>query len=384
MTSQRPARSSRPDPPVPSLVAPPVPRGATLQQVADAAGVHRSTASRALNPETAGVISPDVVARIAETAQRLGYRRDMLAASLRTSRTRLVGMLVPDLANPVFAPILAGVEAALAEHRYAVLVAHAPNDANALELLENLVARRAEGLILATAHAHDPVLARCVELGLPTVLVNRADPDRRLPAVTPDDREGMRLVVQHLVGLGHRRICHLAGPQDASTGLLRAEGFQSAMKEAGLPPGPAAPAYAYTREAGQAAAERLLDTRRGPTAIVAANDLLALGAMRALSARGLSCPGDVSVTGHNDMPFVDMVQPPLTTIRILHDRIGREGARLLLERIASPDASPVQISTSPELILRASTATPPGRSEKAFTAHDLKSNEIASKVSGAQ
>jgi LacI family transcriptional regulator len=156
------------------------------------------------------------------------------------------------------------------------------------------------------------------------------------------------------------------------------------MKEAGLPPGPAAPAYAYTREAGQAAAERLLDTRRGPTAIVAANDLLALGAMRALSARGLSCPGDVSVTGHNDMPLVDMVQPPLTTIRILHDRIGREGARLLLERIASPDASPVQISTSPELILRASTATPPGRSEKAFTAHDLESNEIATKVSGAQ
>ncbi len=180
MTPQRSARSLPPDPPSPE-VAPPVPRGATLQQVADAAGVHRSTASRALNPETAGMISPDVVARIAETAQRLGYRRDMLAASLRTSRTLLVGMLVPDLANPVFAPILAGVEAALAEHRYAVLVAHAPNDANALELLENLVARRAEGLILATAHVRDPVLARCVELGLPTVLVNRADPDRRLP-----------------------------------------------------------------------------------------------------------------------------------------------------------------------------------------------------------
>src|SRR5271169_2997190 len=102
-------------------------RSATLQQVADAAGVHRSTASRALSPETAGLISPDVVARVAGTAQSLGYRRDMLAASLRTSRTRLVGMLLPDLGNPVFAPILAGVEAALAEHSYAVLVAHAPN-----------------------------------------------------------------------------------------------------------------------------------------------------------------------------------------------------------------------------------------------------------------
>ena len=208
----------------PSQAPASVSRGATLQQVAEAAGVHRSTASRALNPETAGLISPDVVARIAETAARLGYRRDLLAASLRTSRTRLVGVLVPDLANPVFAPILAGVEAALAEHHYAVLVAHARNDASALELVEGLVARRAEGLILATAHARDPVLARCIELGLPTVLVNRADPDGRLSAVTPDDHEGMRLAVRHLVGLGHRRISHLAGPQDVSTGLTAGRG----------------------------------------------------------------------------------------------------------------------------------------------------------------
>ena len=129
------------------------------------------------------MISPDVVARIAETAQRLGYRRDMLAASLRTSRTRLVGMLVPDLANPVFAPILTGVEAALAEHHYAVLVAHAPNDASALELLESSVARRAEGFILATTHAHDPCSLHRTR---PAHRAGKSvDPERRLPAVTP-------------------------------------------------------------------------------------------------------------------------------------------------------------------------------------------------------
>jgi LacI family transcriptional regulator len=336
-------------------------RGATLQQVADAAGVHRSTASRALNPETARLISPDVVARIAETAARLGYRRDLLAASLRNSRTRLVGMLVPDLANPVFAPILAGVEATMAERGYAVLVAHASGDAVALELVEGLVARRAEGLILATARERDPVLARCRALGLPTVLVNRADPDQRFSAVTPDDCEGIRLAVRHLIGIGHRSIAHLAGPQDVSTGRLRAEGFRAAMEEAGLIPGPVISASAYSREAGQDAAERLAAERGGVTAIVAANDLLALGALRALAARGLRCPEDVSVTGHNDMPLVDMVQPPLTTVRISHDRIGREGARLLLERIARPDAPPAQIRTSPELIVRASTASPADR-----------------------
>ena len=343
--------------PAPSQT-PGAPRGATLQQVADAAGVHRSTASRALNSATSGLISPDVVARVAETAARLGYRRDLLAASLRTSRTRLIGMLVPDLANPVFAPIVAGVEAVLAEHGYAVLLAHAHGDAKALDLVEGLAGRRAEGLILATAHAHDPVLARCLELGLPTVLVNRADPDGRLTAVTSDGHEGLRLAVRHLAELGHRRIGHLAGPLDVSTGLSRAEGFRNAMAQAALPPGPVVAAEAYTREAGQAAAERLLACRGGLTAIAAANDLLALGALRALGALGLCCPGDISLTGHNDMPLVDMVQPPLTTVRIGHHQMGQEAAGLLLRRIADPGAPATQIRTVPELVVRSSTAPP--------------------------
>ena len=192
------------------------------------------------------------------------------------------------------------------------------------------------------------------------MLVNRGDPDGRLFAVTSDDREGMRLIVRHLVGLGHRRIGHLAGPQDVSTGLLRAEGFRSAMAEAGLVPGPVVPADAYTREAGEGGAQRLLARDGGLTAIAAANELIALGALRALTARGLSCPDDVSVSGHNDKPLVDMAQPPLTTIRIFHDRIGREGARLLLECIARPEAAPAEIGATPELIVRASTAAPPG------------------------
>ena len=137
------------------------------------------------------------------------------------------------------------------------------------------------------------------------------------------------------------------------------------MAEAGLTPGPVIAAAAYTREAGEAAAEQLIACRGGVTAIAAANDLLALGALRALSARGLDCPDTISVTGHNDMPLVDMVQPPLTTIRISHDRIGREGARLLLERVARPDTPPTQIRTMPELIVRASTAAPPGRNRSA-------------------
>jgi LacI family transcriptional regulator len=297
------------------------------------------------------------VARIAEAASRLGYRRDLLAASLRNRQTRLIGVLVPDLGNPVFAPILAGIEAELAEHGYALLVANAPDDASALDLVEGLVARRAEGLILATAHTRDPVIARCVALGAPTVLVNRADPEKRLSAVTPDDHEGIRLAVRHLIALGHRQIGHLAGPQDVTTGLARAEGFRSAMMESGFVPGPVVAAAAYSREAGQVAAEQML-ARHSVTAIAAANDLIALGAFQALSARGLLCPHDVSITGHNDMPLVDMVQPPLTTVRIAHEQIGREGARILLESLARSELPPIQICTPPELVVRASTRPP--------------------------
>jgi LacI family transcriptional regulator len=267
------------------------------------------------------------------------------------------------MANPVFAPILGGIEAGLAEAGYATLVANARQDAGSLDLIEELVGRRAEGVILATARERDPVLARCLALGLPTVLVNRADPEGRLPAAISDDREGMCLAVRHLAALGHTRIGHLAGPGDVSTGQLRAEGFCTAMMGLGLDAGCVVAAPAYSRDAGRTAALMLLERHPHVTAVAAANDLLALGVYQALAARGLACPGNVSVTGYNDMPLVDMVQPPLTTVRIPHDRIGREGARLLLERMAAMrgtgfTALPAQSVMAPVLVVRDSTAAP--------------------------
>jgi LacI family transcriptional regulator len=168
----------------------------------------------------------------------------------------------------------------------------------------------------------------------------------------------MRLAVAHLVALGHRRIAHLAGPLDVSTGRLRAEGVQAALRDAGLTPGPVVVATGYSRLAGEAASSRLLDA--GPfTAIVAANDLLALGAYQAIAARGMRCPDDVSITGHNDMPLVDMAQPPLTTVRINQDLIGRQAAALLLDRIRDKDGPVRHVLAEPELVVRGSTAAPP-------------------------
>jgi LacI family transcriptional regulator len=337
-------------------------RPATLQTIADAAGVHRSTAARALDPAHCHRISPDVVERVRMEASRQGYRRDAIAASLRTGRTRLVGAVLPDLANPVFAPILAGVTAALARGGYSVLVAEADNaDEDRVRLVQELIARRVDGLILATARRADPVVTACLAAGVPTVLVNRAEDRLRAPSVVSDDEGGMRLAVDHLVGLGHRRIGHLAGPADLSTGLLRRQGFEAAMVAAGLDPSGVAVAAAYGRPAGQAAARELFDRFPGLTAIAAANDLLALGAYEELARCGKSCPADISIVGHNDMPLVDMVHPPLTTVRIEHGVMGEEAARLLLARIADPEATPIIHMTPAAMVVRQSTARIPTR-----------------------
>jgi len=331
-------------------------RGATLQSIAEAAGVHRSTAARALDPAQAHRISQEVVEKVRAEALRQGYRRDAIAASLRTGRSRLVGVVLPDLANPVFGPILDGIGAALAESGYSMLVADGGADATRqTAIVEELIARRVDGLVLATVRRSDPVLTVCLEAGVPTVLVNRAEDHPRASSVVSDDICGMRAAVEHLAGLGHRRIGHLAGPEGLSTGILRRQGFEQAMLAAGLDPSAVAVARAYSRAEGQAATAALLDAAPGLTAIAASNDLLALGAYLELKRRGLSCPGDISIVGHNDMPLIDMVDPPLTTVRIAHAEMGQAAAQRLLERLADPDVEASVTLMPAELIMRAST-----------------------------
>lgn len=338
-------------------------KGVTLKVVAEASGVHLSTASRALDLAKRHLIASEVVQRVEAQARRLGYRRDSLAASLRTRRTRLVGVLVPDIANPVFSPIISGITERLHAEGYGTIVADVGPDAKRqAALVDELIARRVDGLILATVQRDDPVLGRCLELQVPVVLVNRADEADRVPAVVSDDQLGMALAVEHLVRLGHSRICHLAGPAHLSTGHLRRLGFERAMADHGLKLGRGAvvAARAYDQEAGQRAAQQLLSSVPGLTGIVSANDLLALGAIRALRAARISCPEDVSIIGHNDMPLVDMISPPLTTVRIGPREMGLDAAELLLSELQGRTGGVRRVVVRPELIIRASTARPRG------------------------
>jgi LacI family transcriptional regulator len=170
------------------------------------------------------------------------------------------------------------------------------------------------------------------------------------------------MAVDHLVGLGHRKIAHVAGPIHLATGFARWQGFQLAAQRNRIANSHMVEAAEFTREAGRIACAELLKRYRSTTAIVAANDLVALGCYDCLAALGLRCPQDVSIVGHNDIPLVDMVNPPLTTLRIQHREMGRKAAQLLLERFAAPDTKPVRVTLAPEMVVRGSTAPPRGSS----------------------
>jgi LacI family transcriptional regulator len=333
-------------------------RQATLRDVAAAASVHPATASRALNPGTRLLVSEETAQRVSEAAERLGYRPNPVARSLRTRRSHTIGVLIPDLNNPLFPPIVRGLEDRLAEHGYVALIGNTDGDLGKEHLVfDQMRARHVDGFVLATATLNSPILAEAAEADLPVVLMNRTAQDYPFSSVSVDNEQGVRAAVAHLVSLGHTRIGHIAGPQDISTGTARLRGFQEGMSSHGLAAGEGEIVYAsgYTIEEGLRCGRELLEGDRGLTAVFAANDMLAIGCYGALDELGLRCPEDVSVIGFNDMPFIDRLRPPLSTIRFPHYQVGTEAARLLVERIGAGDGPVKILFLAPELVARGST-----------------------------
>ena len=332
----------------------------TLKDLAQRLGVHSSTVSRVMNPGTRHLISEEVVQRVLREAAEIDFRPNRMASSLRTRRSRAIGVVLPDITNPVFPPILLGIEKVLSDAGYVALFANAGSDrAHQRFVVDQMLAHQVDGLILATVTRRDPILAFCLEDGIAVVTVLRSDEQGKVPGVVCDDRLGMRLTVDHLVSLGHRQIAHIAGPQTISTGRLRRQGFVAAMKSLGLQAF-MVQADAHSRESGQTACAAILRQYPLITAIAAGNDLVALGCYDALRAARRRCPEDISVVGHNDIPLTDMLAPPLTTIRIPHHEMGAQTARLLLEYLRGEQNGHICVTLKPELVVRGSTA-PPGK-----------------------
>jgi LacI family transcriptional regulator len=342
-------------------------RPATLRDVATAAGVHPATASRALNPGTRLLVSEDTALRVSEAADRLGYRPNPVARSLRTRRSHTIGILIPDLNNPLFPPIVRGLEDRLATRGYVALLGNTDADLAKEQLVfDQMLARHVDGFVLATAIAGSPILAQAAESDLPVVLINRTAQDYPFSSVSADSEAGVRASVAHLVSLGHTRIGHIAGPKDISTGAERLRGFRAGLAAHQLPVAEDQIVYAggYSLEEGLRCGRELLTARGDLTAVVVANDMLAVGSYGALDELGLDCPRDVSLVGFNDMPFIDRLRPPLSSVRFPHYQLGTEAATLLIERIEAPDSPLKILFLAPELVVRGSTA-PPGDAAEA-------------------
>jgi len=336
-------------------------RKINIKDVAARAQVHPSTVSRVMNSATRSMVSKSVGERIMQIASDMGYERSPLASGLRTGQSFTVGVIIPDLTNPMFPPIVRGIERTLSTAGYIAILADSDNSQKGERaILDSMKSRHIDGLILATAHVDDPLVRDCVDEQIPVVLVNRTTDSHDVTEIINNDELGIRLAVSHLVELGHRRIAFLGGPLDTSTGRDRYQAFQRMAGEGQFKTEPelCAVCEAFTEAAGHAGMSGILDQNRPFTAVVAANDLLALGCFDALNERGLSCPEDVSVTGFNDMPFADRLSPPLTSLHIPLDELGVRAAESLLDEIRAGECQKNTIRLDPELVIRGSSATP--------------------------
>jgi LacI family transcriptional regulator len=333
----------------------------TIRDVARLADVHPGTVSRALNPQTRGLVNNTTAERVLAAADQLGYRPNPLARGLKTNRSFTVGVLIPDLTNPLFPPIVRGIDDRLTVDGYTTLLVNTDSDPERERAsIETMLARQVDGFIAATARLDVEPLNEAIMRGLPVVLANRTFEDGSISAVAVDDRGGSRLAVEHVVELGHHRVAYLAGPQNVSTGHRRYLGFTAAMADAGLQvPGERVSfAGAFTEEAGASACAELLGADPTVTAIITANDRLAIGCYDLLYAYGRRCPQDISIVGFNDMLFIDRLRPPLTTVRVPQREIGYAAADMLLTQFTAESVAPRELLLDPTLVVRGSTAPP--------------------------
>ena len=330
----------------------------TLRDIASHVGVHPSTVSRVLNPITRQMVTDAIAKKVTRASKELGYRPNTFAQSLKTNKSYTIGVMVPDLTNAAFAPIIKGIDNILEESGYSVIVANTDNSSErAKRNVDKFRERQVDGLVIATARRHDELVADCRADATPFVLAVRSTTDIGVSSVVSDEIMGSNMIISHLTQLGHKDIAYVAGPQSLSTGFERYQGYLQGLAQAGLEAKPDlfAEGEAFTEEEGRRATSKILATRQKFTAILAANDLMALGCYDELVAKGLRCPKDISVVGFDDMPFAGHFNPPLTTVHTSLLDVGAEAARMLLEKIEEPDLPPRALKLRPELIVRAST-----------------------------
>jgi len=335
----------------------------TLEEVAKLAGVSRSTVSRVVNQHPN--VRPEVRERVWEVIRQTGYQPHAAARSLATRRTRVIGLIIPQavttlFTDPYFPILIRGIADACNAHNYHLMLSlfsrRRVQESRARQDLlyqQVLRGRYLDGVVVSSAPLDDPIFPRLLEDGVPFIIVGRY-PHERANYVDVDNVAGARMAVEHLLRLGHERVATITGPLNMFAAQDRLEGYQQALAARGIPVDEDLIAEGdFTERGGRAAMQRLL--LRRPTAIFAASDMMAVGAIKVLREAGLRVPEDVAVVGFDDIPLASMVEPPLTTVRQPIEQTGGMAVELLVSLLENPEEETVHRVVLPtELVIRAS------------------------------
>ncbi len=336
---------------------------ARLVDVAELAGVTPAVVSRVLNNDETLRVRPETRERIRAAAAELRYVANARGRALQSARTGTIGVFVPSLTSPVYAAILTGAQRAASERGLTLLLADSQVQTDSAETLSGLAAQgRVDGFLFQrTSEMSDEDVIRTLAAGVPAILLNGTVAGVE-SSVAVDDEAGGQLATEHLLSFGHRRIGHVAGPPPTDTAARRRAGYERALTAAGIAPDEqlVVAASDYAADAGAAAAAVLLAVEPRPTAVFAANVVIAIGVLAAAAQMGIRVPEELSVIGLHDMWFADHTSPPLSTVEMPLQQLGETAVHELARLLAGEPPSVVTLGTpAPRVVGRASVGQAP-------------------------
>ncbi len=330
---------------------------ATLGDVAAKAGVSVSAVSRVLSDHPSARVSPDTRARIQLAARELDYRPNFAGRALKSARTNVIGLVMPDLTNALFTDLIDGAEAEVREHGYMLLLGRSDEVRAGGDVIGRLIGEgRVDGVMVQLGDAIKPTaLSSLFTAGSPVIMINSRE-DEHVGSVVLDDEAGGRMATEHLLDLGHTRIGAITGLPATFTAQRRLKGFRTSMRAAGLRAEPRhVTKLGYLPHQGRTALRRIMSSERPPTAIVVANVNAAIGALAEARALGIRVPDDLSIVSVHDSWTAENTWPPLTTVKMPFYEMGRTAVRGMIHRLQDGSGQDAVVTDpAPRLIMRES------------------------------
>lgn len=328
----------------------------TIEDVARLAGVSNSTVSRVLNNKE--YVKEDTREKVYEAVSQLGYKPSRIARSLRANASRIIGLIISDIQNPFFTSLVRAVEDIAYEHNYSLLLCNTDEDPEKEELyVELMMAERVSGVIITPTREYDCPVKKLLEMNVATVCVDRQVLDCETDSVVSDNVESSFKLIAHLINRGHRRIGALFGPSEITTFRERLQGYKKAHLEKNLPIDDRLIKQGIPKEMeGYELAAQLLDMEDRPTALIAGNNLMALGAIHAIKDAQLFIPKDISLVSFDDREWAQLITPTITVASQPTYEMGRQAAELVMRRLEKDDSPIKHVVLESEIIYRESVA----------------------------